>query len=234
MAAARDAVASLRSNAIFRDLAQDVFDELSGLCGHRSAAAGEFIINQMDEGADVLFLLGGLARVCIYSPDGTRVGFRDVHAGAVFGELSAIDGKPRSASIEAVEDCELAVMPRASFLRAIAEHPDFSLAIARHLSGIVRSLTDRVFEFSTMAVRNRLRMELLRLAGEQGVKSGAAELKPAPAHADIASRISTQREAVSREFTWLAQHGFIEKRGRSLLLTDIGKLRNLIDRDWSE
>src|SRR5262245_11113088 len=215
----------LRAIAYFKSLDDAAFGQLAQQCTIREYGAGELILGHNDETFDVLFLLEGLARVSIYSADGQRVAFRDIASGTIFGELSAIDGQPRSASVEAVEACTTAVMRRPQFLAAIAHHPEFTMAVAKHLTGQVRARTRRVFEFSTMAVRQRLWAELLRLAEAAAKDSGHALLSPAPTHAEIASRISTHREAVTREFAWLETQGFIKKEGRALRVSNLDKLR---------
>ncbi|QIG49237.1 winged helix-turn-helix domain-containing protein [Nordella sp. HKS 07] len=113
----------------------------------------------------------------------------------------------------------------------MANHPEFTRAVATHLTQQVRVLTRRVFEFSTMAVRQRLWAELLRLAEAAAKGEGQALLSPPPTHAEIASRISTHREAVTREFAWLEAQGFIVKEGRALKVPDLQKLRGLVGSD---
>lgn len=218
---------ALRAIAYFRSLDDAAFTEIAQQCAIREYTGQELIIGHNDETFDVLFLLEGQARVSLYSADGQRVSFRDIAAGTIFGELSAIDGHPRSASVEAVEPCVAAVMRRPQFLAAIANHPQFTMAVARHLTGQVRVLTTRVFEFSTMAVRQRLWAELLRLAEAAAKGKREVLLERAPTHAEIASRISTHREAVTREFAWLEAQGFIVKEGRALKVPDLEKLRGL-------
>lgn len=222
---------ALRAIAYFKSLDDAAFAELAQQCAIREYGALELIIGHNDETFDVLFLLEGLARVSIYSAEGQRVAFRDVAAGTIFGELSAIDGHPRSASVEAVEPCVAAVMRRPQFLAAMANHPEFTMAVAKHLTAQVRVLTRRVFEFSTMAVRQRLWAELLRLAEAAAAGKRQALLSPPPTHAEIASRISTHREAVTREFAWLEAQGFIVKEGRALKVPDLEKLRGLVGSD---
>ncbi len=187
----------LRKVAFFSELDEAAFRSLSDACHRRKFQARELLIGHKDQSFDVLFLLTGLARVSIYSPGGRQVSFRDIVPGAIFGELSAIDGETRSASVECVEACTAAIMPRQAFLRALGEHPAFMMAVMKHLTGQVRSLTARVFEFSTLAVRNRVQTELLRLAAAVAAGNEAI-LSPAPTHSEIASRISTHREAVTR------------------------------------
>ncbi len=218
----------LRRVAFFSGLDEAAFRSLSDACHRRKFNARELVIGHKDQSFDVLFLLEGLARVSIYSPGGRQVSFRDIAPGAIFGELSAIDGEARSASVECVEACTAAIMPRQAFLRALGEHPAFMMAVMKHLTGQVRSLTARVFEFSTLAVRNRVQTELLRLAAACA-SGNEAILSPAPTHSEIASRISTHREAVTRELGWLEEKGFIAKEGRLLRVRDLAGLRKLVE-----
>jgi CRP-like cAMP-binding protein len=223
---------ALRSFAYFKSLDDAAFADIMKHCAIREYAAQELIMGHTDLTFDVLFLLQGQARVSIYSADGQRVGFRDINAGTILGELSALDSQPRSASVECIDHCVAAVMRQPHFHAAIANHPQFTMAVLRHLTGQVRVLTTRIFEFSTMAVRQRLRAELLRLAEAAAKGKSHALLSPAPKHAEIASRISTHREAVTREFTWLETQGYVVKDGRALKIPDITRLRDLVNADW--
>jgi CRP/FNR family transcriptional regulator, cyclic AMP receptor protein len=96
------------------------------------------------------------------------------------------------------------------------------------LIGTVRTLSERIFEFSTLAVKNRIHSELLRLAREGEREANTARLSPAPTHADIASRISTHREAVTRELNDLTKSGLLKRDGRTLIISDVDKLERLV------
>lgn len=229
----RPAADLLRPLPVFQALGEDALAEIGGHCLIRTYRAGELILGHTDQSFDVLFMVSGQARVSIYSADGQRVGFRDIVAGDIFGELSAIDGMPRSASVECLDDCTAVALARQHFLGALARHPAFNTAVLQHLTRLVRSLTTRVFEFSTLAVRNRVRLELLRLADEAPSGAASGLLAQVPTHAEMASRISTHREAVSREFAWLERNNYIAKDGRNLRITDVTRLRALVDEDWS-
>ena len=104
--------------------------------------------------------------------------------------------------------------------------------MTRQLATHVRRLTTRVFEFSTMAVRQRLRAELLRQAMPGAGDSAAID--PVPTHAELASRISTHREAVSREMAWLEGRGLVAKKGKALVIPDVARIRALIEQSWHE
>ena len=92
-------------------------------------------------------------------------------------------------------------------------------------------MTDRVYEFSTLVVRKRLILELIRRAEEIGPIEGKFSINPAPTHFELAAGISTHREAVSREMSVLAKKGLIEKRGNKLMLKDLVALEVLAGRE---
>lgn len=224
----------LKSFPLFRELDGPVLAAIAANCLVQRFAAGEQVIGHADTSFDVLLLIEGTARASLCSADGQRVGFHDMPKGTMFGEISAVDGLPRSASVEAADGCVVARLPRRHFLALIDTHPDFALAVARQLAGHVRRLTTRVFEFSTMAVRQRLRAELLRLAVPVEAGSDCGVIAAIPTHAELASRISTHREAVSREMAWLEAHGLTVKQGRNLSIPSLARIRGLLAENWYE
>jgi CRP-like cAMP-binding protein len=221
-------IASLRRFALFADVAPATIEAVVEHCAWRAFTPGQLIIGHQDPSRDVVFLVTGRARASVYSSAGRQVSFRDIEAPGIFGELAAIDGRPRSASIEALDKSQTMTMPQAQFLRMLTEHPPIALSVMRHLSGMVRGLTDRVVEFSTLAVRGRIHAELIRLAEAAGANGSAAVLAPAPTHLDIANRIATHREAVTRELSRLEAMGVVAKQGRTLKIADMALLRAML------
>ena len=221
-----------RGIALFRDLGSEALTSLAAACTVTNFGPGELVVGHNDTTFDVFFLLTGKLHMSLYSADGQRVGFHEMSHGGMFGEISAIDGLPRSVSVEAATRCSVAVLPRQRFLGLIESHPRFAMAVTRQLTDHVRRLTTRVFEFSTMAVRQRLRAELLRQAEAQADDSAAID--SIPTHAELASRISTHREAVSREMAWLEGNGLVSKRGKGLFIPSVSRIRSLIEESWNE
>jgi len=220
----------LRGFPLLRELGDPVLTAVAADCVPQHCSEGELVIGHTDTSYDVLLVVAGAVRVSLYSADGQRVGFLEMPKGMMLGEIAAIDGLPRSASVEASEASIIAKLPRKRFLALMEEHPAFAMAVARQLASHVRRLTTRVFEFSTMAVRQRLRAELLRLAKPSGGDAGI--IVNIPTHAELASRISTHREAVSREMAWLDGRGFVEKQGKNLAIPSLAAIRNLLDESW--
>lgn len=229
-----DATPSLSGIELFDGLGRSDRDALAGLCRWHRYAAQEYIVGHQDETDDVYFIVGGRVRVTVFSRSGKEVAFRDLPAGKSFGELSAIDGAMRSATVIALSDTVLASMSAQAFRRVLNDHPDVAAKMMQYLAGLVRKLSDRVVEFSVLAVRNRIHAELLRLARNQRYDGDTAIITPVPTHADIASRVSTHREAVTRELNALARDGLIERRNGSLVIADVARLAQLVETGLDE
>ena len=222
--------ASLAGISVFADIPALARGAVATRCvGHRYRPQAQ-ILSHKDSSTDVYFIISGTVRITFFSATGKEITFRDMHAGQMFGELSAIDGAKRSAYVVAVTEAVVACMPRSAYLETLANHADVAMATLQHLTKLVRALSDRVVEFSTLAVKNRIHAELLRLAVEHQPVDNRASISPSPKHADIAARVSTHREAVTRELNGLTRQGLIERARNTLTVTDIGALEQLVNK----
>jgi CRP/FNR family transcriptional regulator, cyclic AMP receptor protein len=192
------------------------------------ARTGQMVLAAGMRADDVYVVLAGAVRVTVFSADGREVIMRDQAVGSFFGDLSAIDGGRRSASIIAVADSQLLVVKGADFRRLVLATPSAAGWFATHLVAQVRSLTDRVLELSTLNVRSRLHCQLLRLCAITGVTSNRATLDPSPTHEVLATMIGSHREAVTRELSFLASVGIVEQTRRRLEIADVERLAGLV------
>jgi CRP-like cAMP-binding protein len=193
-----------------------------------SLRAGQIVIGQQDRSTDVFVVIEGGLRVELHSLAGRDVFLADVAPGGLFGEFAALDGQPRSASVTAVSKSVLACIPGAVFREVVFSTPATAEWMARWLVGHVRLLTERVFELKALAVRSRLHCELLRLCLDAGVAGNRAAITPAPTHAELANRIGSHREAVTRELLYLQAEGIVERSGRSLAVADVAQLAEIV------
>lgn len=219
---------SFEKIALFRYLAPELLARLRALCTWKYYEPGELILDYLSPSNDVFFIVEGEARVRIYSIQGKAVAFSDVTAGEIFGEIAAIDGAPRSASIEARTRCCIASMSGPAFLATLKAEPTAATELLRHFAIKIWELTNRVYEFSSLDVANRTRAELLRLALAGQRQGRSAKIAPAPTHAEIASRVSTHREAVTREINRLSKLGILERQGGALIVKDIERLEDMV------
>mgnify|MGYP006273619421 CR=1 FL=1 len=195
----------------------------------RRYGAGETVLVEGDAERDVYVLLEGRATASVHSADGRLLAYSDIHEGELFGELAAIDRLPRSADLVAVTPLVAGHLTAARFRRLVHATPGLAWALLEHMAIRLRHTNRRVFEVSTMVVRERLVCELVRQAEQAGGSTGRVALAPAPTHRELAARISTHREAVSREMSRLAREGLIGKEDGALVVEDLARLRALQD-----
>ena len=219
---------SLGRISILTALSKPSLEKLERRCAWRRYGRGEPIVDYLDASDDVFFIASGEVKVTIYAHTGKAVSFSVMGPGDAFGEYPAIDRGPRSASVEARTDCLVASLSAAAFRELLHTEPCVAEALLPELVKKIRALTTRVYEFSTLAVKNRIQAELLRLATLGPREGKGARISPPPTHTEIASRVATHREAVTRELNRLARMGIIERRSGALLVEDVERLAELV------
>lgn len=224
---------SLAGIDILQGLGAEDREAIAARCHSRRYSGGELVLAQEDPSRDVFLIISGRVRVQLIDRSGKDTLFREMRAGAMFGELSAIDGAARSATIRAEEDSWLAFMSPEDFCAILTEHPNIAMATLQWMTGLIRELSSRLHSFNVLPVRQRVRVELLRMATETGIEGNSARIEPPPRHADIAARVGTHREGVTRELNDLTRQGVLERltgdRGRALVVTDVGRLREMLE-----
>lgn len=219
---------ALKQVPILSGASEASLERLARACKWREVEAGEQVVENDDSSTDVYFLTAGKLRVIVYSLEGKAVQFTDLKPGALFGEIAAIDRGARSAAVEAIESSTVAWLSTDQFEDLLVKEPRIAVATLKHVAAEVRRLSERVVEFSTLVVQNRIHAELLRLAADTGGKGKDILLSPAPSLADIAERVSTHREAVSRELSRLASTGLLRREGADLRIIDVERLARLV------
>ena len=220
---------NLKGVALLCDLLQPALAETARNCRWRSYSANEQIIDRQSEATDVFFVVEGRARVVNYSISGREITLDDIEAGGHFGELAAIDGQPRSASVMALTDCSLAILPQDKFLALVYENSGIALKVMGGLASIIRNSTERIMDLSTLAANNRVQADLLRQALHNCDGKNTASISPIPVHADIASRVSTTRETVARVMNDLARQGLLERQKNVLIINDVQRLQKMVE-----
>lgn len=210
-------------------LSADELAEIEPRVHVRSYRPDQTIVAYRDPTRDVFFILGGRVRVTIFSRSGREITYRDLVAGETFGELSAIDGEPRSANVIAQTQAVVGTITAADFMLLLRRYPAVMEATFRLLSQRVRQLSDRVAEFARPG-RARVCVELLRIAQRYRVGRGA-RIEPAPNRTHVASRVNINREEVSRTIKLLEEMGLAKReRLKALVIHDLERLADWADR----
>ncbi|MBT4490874.1 MAG: Crp/Fnr family transcriptional regulator [Rhodospirillaceae bacterium] len=216
------------ANVVLLDgLSDDEKRNLEKRCRWRRYQTGEQILDKDSSDRDVYFVAEGALQVVNFSMTGREIALARLAAGSFFGELSAIDGQPRSASVVALENCLLGSLSPQLFIEQIVSHPELAVRVLQRLAGIVRSCDERIMDLSTLGAVERVYRQLLRLAEESPVDPGSWLIRALPTHKAIAAMASTTRETVARSVSQLAAGNIVERKGRILYLRDRERLEKL-------
>ena len=212
-------VSFLRQVPLFESLDDAEIDALSELTFTRTFNKETVIILAEEEGDTLFIIKDGQVKVSIVSEEGREVILSLLGGGAVFGELSLLDGKPRSANVVATEDTELLMLRRTDFIQLIYKTPQIATALLAELASRLRK-TDRQIEgLALLDVTSRISETLLQLASEQGNESEEGVIiRNRPTHQELANMSGTTRETVSRVLKRLQSQGYIISKGRQLVI----------------
>lgn len=183
---------------------------------------GTTIVRHNDDSRDVYVVISGAVRVSLVGSTGRSITYQILPVGEMFGEISAVDGNGRSASVIAEEESVLGSLSAQDFLELARTSPEFALVILHRLARLNRRLTSRLFEYHTYDVRGRVYLELMRLT-ENGA-GGPITITDR----DMASRVGTTRENVSRIHGSLREAGLIRRDKSRLTIVDPTGLEALL------
>lgn len=195
-------------------LPRDVQDALDAKTKVRRYVKGEAIVRYDDPSRDLYRVLTGSVRVSLVASTGRSITFQLLRAGEMFGEIAAIDGKPRTADVSAEEHSTVGCISAADVTALASRYPAFAFALLQKLARLNRRLTQKVFEYHTYDVRGRVCLELLRLWAAR--QAGPVVITDK----DMASRVGTTRENVSRINAELRQAGLLQRAKSEITAMD--------------
>ena len=209
----------LRQVPLFEALDDEQLEAIALVTITRSFDKDQVIILAEEEG-DALFIIStGQVKVSIVSEDGREVILSLLGAGAVFGELSLLDGKPRSANVVATADTSLYMVRRSDFLQLVHKVPQIAVGLLAELAARLRKTDRKIEGLALLDVTNRVSETLLSLADEQGSPTPqGVQLQSRPTHQQIANMSGTTRETVSRVLKRLENQGYISCEGRTITI----------------
>ena len=219
---------TLAAHPCFKTLDPEACRLLDRQCVWLKTQAGTWLVDQSANDRDVYFIMTGRLRA-VYNTARQDVIFNDMDAGSFFGEMSAFDGAPRAASVLAVTDSLVAKMPPSVFIETMFSHRPLGEAVVKALIQNVRKNSRRVAELGALNVRARVQAELLRLARPDRDNPKRAIIVTPPNQSELAARINTRRETVSREINAMERGGLIERRRGAIVITDALRLSAAIE-----
>ena len=178
------------------------------------------LIREGEPGSALFVLLEGRIRIFAEDHDGHRYVFGSYGPGTLFGEGS-FDGGPRTASVETVADCACAVVSYADLRRRMAEDPLFAMTLLTELITRSRASAMRIKSLALDSVYQRLRT---LIDAEATAHDGIRRLGPDWSQQEIANRLGSSRDMVTKIFRELAKGGYIAtRRGETRILKALPK-----------
>lgn len=182
--------------------------------GLKNFPSNAVLVNEEDDSDSIYILLKGKVKVYGAGANGREVVYTTLGAGEYFGEMT-LDGGPRSASVMTLEPTTCVVVTGANVRDFLGSHPDFALHLIRKLIALVRRSTDTVKRLALDDVYTRISKLLYELAEEDG---GRLVVSDKLTQQDIADRVGSSREMVSRIFKQLTIGGYVSTEGKRIVL----------------
>jgi CRP-like cAMP-binding protein len=218
----------------FSSLDEKLGEEYAKQCIWKEYDENELVIDIDEETSDVRFVISGLVRIISRLSIGKEVILGEMGPGDFFGELAAIDGQTRSANVTTLYKSRLCIIPKNTFLKIITSSPELNLDVMKVLTNRIRMLNMRLAEQSFLQAKHRIYAELLRLSKPRSGHEGQRSISPPPTQREIADRIGTRREVVSRELNALHKEGIFEKTKGALVIKNVAELQKRISDAWEE
>jgi CRP/FNR family transcriptional regulator len=204
---------------LFAGLDEATLRAVLSRCVEKVYLKNEVVFHEGEEPQALFVVWRGSVKVFKLASSGREQILEIEEAGRSVAELPLMDGDPYPASCAAIEDTVILTVPARDFHRLLEEHPALTRAVIASLAQRMRRMVTLVEEISLKAVRERLADLLIDLAGE------GERVELSWTHQEIAARIGTVREIVSRTLARMGQEGVIRQEGRTVTLLDREGLR---------
>ncbi len=219
------ATESLRRCALFVGMDEGALRQVTRVLRRRRFRRNEVIFHQADPGDSLHIVASGAVKILLPSAEGEEAIIATLRPGDFFGELSLLDGAPRSATAAALEPTETLVLPRATFLELVDREPELREALLAGLTGELRRLTGHVAELHFLDLAGRLAMRLTRLAQEaQPNARGEIRLDWPYTQSDLAAMIGGTRQSVNKLLSSLVDDGLLRIERDTLVISDVDEL----------
>ena len=207
----------LKAVPLFSSFPDEQLRMLASVVTRRSTPRSTTVMASGDATDSLYIVLSGRLKVMMSDAEGKEVILSILGPGEFFGEMGLIDDAPRSASVVAIEPCELLCIAKRDFKKCLAENFEMAMAVMRGLVRRLREADRKIGSLALLDVYGRVARLLLDMS--ENVEGEKVVTKRLPKQ-DIAKMIGASREMVSRVMKDLQMGGYIEVRGSNIVLRD--------------
>ena len=215
-----------RHDDFLASLGPEAAAELRGLGTRRRYPAGAALFLEGDAAHEALVVLAGEVKLSVGSVEGGEVILDVLEPGSLVGELSVIDGKPRSATVSALSPVEVLAVGAIAFNEFLERHPPILRGLLIEVIDRLRTRVRHQLEFGTGDAMGRICARLAELADRQGEMEGGSIVVHSPvSQTELAAWAGLSREAVVKALRALRQLGWVENRGRTIVIHELERVR---------
>jgi CRP/FNR family transcriptional regulator, cyclic AMP receptor protein len=209
----------LRRVPLFEALGDEELGWLSDAARHRKFPKNCMVILADDRGDAFFIIERGQAKVSVTATDGREVILSVLNRGDFFGDISLLDGQPRSANVTTLSESEMLVLHRSDFVKAIESHPSIPVKLMVTLAQRLRNADRQTASLALLGIADRVCSVLTSLAEDEGVETAEGYvIGRRPTHQVLANMTGTARETVTRVLRRLEDEGYIRSQGRKMII----------------
>ncbi|HEU5226494.1 MAG TPA: Crp/Fnr family transcriptional regulator [Ktedonobacteraceae bacterium] len=222
-------VPNLARVPLFADLDDESLRELSAVARKRVFRQSEVIFHRDDPGQVLYIVKEGKVKIALTSPDGQEVSLTVFGAGECFGELSILDGEPRSADAIALERVELYALQRQDFVNVVMNHPKIAVQVMKVISQRLRQADQQIEDLLFLDVYGRVAKKLLELSETHGAPTAqGVRIELRLTQQELASMVGASRESVNKVMGYFTDKRYIMTDKHKITLMKLADLRKRV------
>ena len=197
-------------------------------CRRQTLPAKQVLFHRGDAGQDMFVILNGGVKVSTLSSDGKEIIFDVLGPSDFFGELSLLDGRPRTGTITTLTSSHFLVMPRTCFFRFLEQSPQSAVALLQVLANRLRQMDAFLEDVLFLDVEARLAKRIMALARIYGRNYGASvhiDLKMS--QQELANLVGISRESVNKYFKAWEKERVIASQQGCIVINQLQVLQSL-------
>jgi CRP-like cAMP-binding protein len=214
----------LEKSGLFGSLEEKARRDIAACAMPRSFTAGESICRLGDRGDSMMAVVVGTVRISRPTSRGKEIILADLGSGELFGEIALLDGKPRSANVVALTNCELMILERRNLIPFLERNPAACMKLMEILCARIRRSDERMSDIAFFNLPIRLAKTLLNY--QPDVRAG---VKLSLSQSELAEMAGGTREKVNRCLRDWQRQGIIELKNRWTIIRKPEALQALVE-----
>lgn len=211
--------------SLFANLNMDQLNAIANICSKKSFKAGTILFQEKEPGSVFYIVFSGSVKIYTRANSGEEKLLSLFKAGDSFGELALIDGKPRSASAQTLEDSVVIALTANNFLDLLRNNFDICLIIMRELCDRLRDTNQHVFDLTFVDARTRVIKALIKLANKNGTRQGTViSIRMTLNYDELSQMAGVQKPVLMQVIRDLQEKQILMFQGQDMRL-DLAKLR---------